>query len=351
MITDLKKMTVQGDASLRQIMELIDSSARQIALVTDESGVLVATVTDGDVRRGLLKGLGLDAPVSEVMHRNPTTLLKGASAASAQRLMRERGLNHIPVVDAGGKLVALALREGMLGVEPRPNRVILMAGGLGMRLRPLTETVPKPMIPVGDKPLLERIVTRFQDQGFSRFTLSLNYLGHVIRDHFGDGSALGVEIDYVEETKRMGTGGALSLIPARPDEDFVVMNGDILTTTSFSAIMDFHGETSAAVTICAREFNMQVPYGVLNADGTTLVSMEEKPVHRHLVNAGIYALSPLIFEHIRDDEPMDMPDLIDRVKDAGHKVSVFPVREYWMDIGRIEDLDRARAEYETVFGK
>jgi dTDP-glucose pyrophosphorylase len=351
MVIDLKKMTVQGDASLCRVMEVIDSGACQIALVTDESGVLVATVTDGDVRRGLLKGLGMDAPVYEIMHRNPTTLLKGASAASAQRLMRERGLNHIPVVDAGGKLVALAVREGMTGVEPRPTRVILMAGGLGTRLRPLTETVPKPMIPVGDKPLLERIVTRFQDQGFSRFTLSLNYLGHVIRDHFGDGTALGVEIDYVEETRRMGTAGALSLMPAPPDEAFVVMNGDILTTTSFGAMMDFHGETGSAVTICAREFNMQVPYGVLNTEGTALVSMQEKPVHKHLVNAGIYALSPLVFEYMREGEPLDMPGLIDQVKEAGHKVSVFPVREYWMDIGRIEDLDRARAEYETVFGK
>ncbi|MPQ95254.1 nucleotidyltransferase family protein [Thioclava sp. JE_KL1] len=351
MMTDLKKMTVDADASLRRVMEIIDSGARQIALVTNEVGVLIATVTDGDVRRGLLKGVGLDAPVSEVMHLNPTTLLKGASAASAQRLMRERGLSHIPVVDPEGRLVALALREGLTGVEPRSTRVVLMAGGLGMRLRPLTETLPKPMIPVGDKPLLERIVTRFQDQGFSRFTLSVNYLGHVIREHFGDGKWLGVQIEYIEETKRMGTGGALSLMPHSPDESFVVMNGDILTTTSFGAMMDFHSETGSAVTICAREFNMQVPYGVLNTEGTTLMSMEEKPVHKHLVNAGIYALSPLVFEHIKDDERLDMPDLINRVKDAGHKVSVFPVREYWMDIGRVEDLDRARAEYETVFGK
>ena len=351
MMTDLKKMTVASDVSLRRVMEVIDSGARQIALVTDGNGILIATVTDGDVRRGLLKGLGLDAPVAEVMHSNPTTLLKGASSASMQRVMRERGLNHIPVVDREGRLVALALREGITGVEQRLTRFILMAGGLGTRLRPLTETVPKPMIPVGDKPLLERIVTRFRDQGFSHFTLSLNYLGHVIRDHFGDGSALGVEIDYVEETKRMGTGGALSLIPQRPNEPFVVMNGDIMTTTSFGEMMDFHAETRAAVTICAREFNMQVPYGVLNTDGTTLVSMEEKPVHKHLVNAGIYGVSPLVFEHIRGDQPLDMPDLIERVKDAGHKVSVFPVREYWIDIGRIEDLDRARAEYMTVFGE
>ena len=148
----------------------------------------------------------------------------------------------------------------------------------------------------------------------------------------------------------MGTGGALSLLPQRPDAPFVVMNGDILTTASFGAMMDFHSKTGSTVTICAREFNMQVPYGVLNTDGATLISMEEKPLHRHLVNAGIYALSPLVFEYIKKGESLNMPDLIDRVKDAGHMVSVFPLREYWMDIGRIEDLDRARAEFEMVFG-
>lgn len=351
MLTDLKKMIVQRGDTLRQVMAIIDSGARQIALVTDEDGCLVATVTDGDVRRGLLKGLRLDSPVSEIMHSNPTVLRKGASAAAAQRLMRDRGLNHIPVIDDSGHLVALALRDDVSGVEARSSRVILMAGGLGMRLRPLTETLPKPMIPVGDKPLLERIVTRFKDQGFSQFTISLNYLGNVIRDHFGEGSDLGVEINYVEETKRMGTGGALSLMGQQPTEPFIVMNGDILTTTSFGTMMDFHVESGSAVTICAREFSMQVPYGVLNTDGSTLISMQEKPVHNHLVNAGIYALSPLVFEHIRDGEPLDMPDLVERVRNAGHKVSVFPVREYWMDVGRIEDLERARTEYEMVFGE
>ncbi len=350
MMTDLKKMTISAEATLREVMQVIDTGARQIALVTDPDGVLIATVTDGDVRRGMLRGLTLEAPVHAVMHTYPTTLLTGTSPAAAQRLMRERSLNHIPVVDPAGRLMALALRDGLTQLEPRQTRVVLMAGGLGMRLRPLTETLPKPMIPLGDKPLLERIVTRFKAQGFSRFTLSLNYLGEVIRAHFGDGAALGVEIDYVEETQRMGTGGALSLLPQRPDAPFVVMNGDILTTTSFGAMMDFHLETASAVTICAREFSMQVPYGVLNTEGTTLVSMAEKPVQTYLVNAGIYALSPCVFDYLTADTPLDMPDLIERVKQAGHKVSVFPVREYWMDIGRIEDLDRARAEYETVFG-
>jgi dTDP-glucose pyrophosphorylase len=351
MITDPKKITISAGATLREVIAVIDSGELQIALVTDSEGVLIATVTDGDVRRGILRGLAMDAAVSEVMHRDPTTLHNGASAACAQRLMRERSLKHIPIIDPGGRLVALAVRDMLTGVEPRTTRVVLMAGGLGMRLRPLTETLPKPMILLGDKPLLERIITRFKDEGFSRFTLSLNYLGHIIRDHFRDGSAFGVEIDYIEEARRMGTGGALSLLPHRFEEPFMVMNGDILTTTSFGAMMDFHVETRSAVTICAREFTMQVPYGVLNTDGTTLVSMSEKPVRKYLVNAGIYALSPLVLDLLTAAQPLDMPDLIDRVKNAGHKVSVLPVYEYWMDIGRVEDLDRARDEYEKVFGR
>lgn len=352
-MTNLKKITLGADATLRQVMEVIDTAAHQIALIADAKGALIATVTDGDIRRGILRELALDTPVSEVMNRRPITLPKGASMAEAQQLMRDRGVNHIPVVDLKGRVIALTLRTGMEVVEPRSSRVILMAGGLGMRLRPLTNTLPKPMIPIGHKPLLERIIINFQNQGFSHFTLTLNYLGHMIREHFGDGSSLGVQIDYIEEKQRMGTGGALSLLDNRPEESFVVMNGDILTAILFGAVIDLHAETGSAATICVRKFNMQVPYGVIKTDGTRLVSMEEKPIHRHFINAGIYVLSPVVFEHITEGEPLDMPDLIARVKDAdaGHKVSVFPIREYWMDIGRIEDLDRARVEYEAVFGK
>ena len=351
MITNLQVKTVRAEDSLRTVMQVIDQGGPQIALVLNDEGRLVATVTDGDIRRGILRGVGLDSPVSEVMHRNPKTLLEGASVAESKRLMRDLGLNHIPLVDIEGRLVSLAVREGLIDLAPRSTPVVLMAGGLGMRLRPLTATLPKPMIPIGDKPLLEHIVKRFRDQGFSQFTLSLNYLGHLIRSHFGDGSALGVSISYVEESQRMGTGGALSLLESRPQEPFLVMNGDILTTTSFGAMIDFHFDTGSDVSVCAREFNTQVPYGVLNAEGTTLVSIQEKPVLKHLVNAGIYVLSPVVFDYIADGEPLDMPDLLARVQAGGGKVSVFRVSEYWVDIGRIEDLDRARAEYATVFGQ
>ena len=351
MIKKLKKITVRPETRIREVMEVMNSGAHQIVLVTNNDDILIATVTDGDVRRGLLKGLDLTAPVSEVMNRDPMTLIEGTSDETAWKLMREHKLGQIPIVDSKGRLVSVILRNGRIENKACSNRVILMAGGLGVRLHPLTEKMPKPMLSVGDKPLLERIITRFKGQGFRRFTLSLNYLGHVIKDHFGDGATFGAQVDYIEETTRMGTGGALSILPKRPEEPFIVMNGDILTTVSFSKILEFHNKTNSIVTICTRDFNLQVPYGVLNTEGNTLVSMEEKPVHKYLINAGIYALSPVIFEFIHNEESLDLPDLIERVRDAGHRVSVFPINGYWMDIGNHQDLERARADYETVFEK
>ena len=345
MIFDYRQVTVQPDTTLRQVMKTIDDAGVQIALVLDNAGVLLGTVTDGDVRRGLLNGLNMESFTSEAMNSAPKTLTKGIAGPTAREFMGTHKLNHVPIIDNEGHVVALILNDQLQILEKRSTPVILMAGGLGMRLRPLTEHIPKPMLKIGEKPLLERIIKRFQSQGFHHFTLSLNYMGHLIKEHFGDGTAYGVKIDYIEERKRMGTGGALSLLKTQPNEPFIVMNGDILTTTPFTKMMDFHNKTSSAVTICARRFATQVPYGVLNVEGTTLISMEEKPVHKHLVNAGIYALSPLVLEYIKSEEALDLPDLITRVQNHGHKVSVFEVNEYWLDIGRIEDLERAQAEY------
>lgn len=349
MLTDLKKMIVRPDATLREVMGAIDSGALQIALVTDADGILVATVTDGDVRRGILRGLPIDARVTEVMHGNPTTLPEGVRAASVQRLMRERCLHHIPIVDPHGRPVALALREGLTEVEPRTTHLVLMAGGLGTRLRPLTETVPKPMLQVGGKPILELIVQNSIRQGYNRFTMALNYRGEMIRDYFGDGSKFGAEISYVEETKKMGTAGALSLLETRPAEPFIVMNGDLLTSTPFDALMGFHAETGAVGTMCARDYPMQVPYGVIEVEDATLCRIVEKPTYSFFVNAGIYVLSPEVLDFVAPDAFLDMPDLFDRIVASGAQASVFPIQEYWLDIGRHEDLERARMEIGQLF--
>lgn len=350
-MTDLDPLIISPDASLRDAVAAIDRGARQVALVVDGDTRLVAVVTDGNIRRGLLRGLTLDAPVADVMNRTPTTAHIEDGVEAARRLMSDRHLHHVPIVDAERRLVDLLWIDDVTRTERKSTPVILMAGGLGMRLRPLTEKVPKPMLPIGGRPILEQIIESFADQGFVRFTLSVNYLGEIIREHFGDGRALGVEIDYIEEPERMGTAGALSLLPERPEEPVIVMNGDLLTSVRFDALLRFHQETGATATLCARQFDMQVPYGVIDADGTRLRGIVEKPVHRHFVNAGIYVLSPAVFDGLDRGQSLDMPDLLSGLARSETTVSVFPIREYWLDIGRMEDLELARNEHGREFPK
>lgn len=345
----LKDLTIRPEATVREALEAIDRSRRQIALVVSAEGKLVATVTDGDVRRGILRGIDLDGSVAQVMHTTPTTVTQGAPDAETRRLIRARKLHHVPVLDAEGHLVDLATVEDLFGVTPKDTRVVLMAGGLGKRLRPLTETIPKPMLPVGGKPLLEQIIGVFADQGFWRISISVNYRGEMVREHFGDGSDFGVEIDYIEEDKAMGTAGALSLLKTRPDAPFVVMNGDLLVALQFSELLNFHKEKGATGTLVVRDFEYQVPYGVVRSDEGLMTGIEEKPVERFFVNGGIYVLSPQALDHLTPDETLDMPDLLTRVAGAGGKVGVYPLRDYWRDIGRIDDLEAARSEFDSVF--
>lgn len=344
----LKALTVPETATVRDAMEAIDRGAKQIALVVDEGGHLRATVTDGDIRRGLLRGTGLDAQVTEIMQTDFTAMRENEGRAAAMALMRARGLHHVPIINATGSLVDLVLIDEFSGIIRRDTQVVLMAGGLGTRLRPLTETVPKPMLPVGGKPILELILRNFTEQGFQKFTIALNYRGNMIRDYFGDGSRFDAEITYLEETKKLGTAGALSLLETRPEQPFIVMNGDLLTSTPFDALLRFNAETNAVATMCARDYTMKVPYGVIEMEDSALRRIVEKPTYSHFVNAGIYVLSPDTLDHVEPDEPLDMPTLFERIIATGAEASVFPIQEYWVDIGRHEDLERARAEFGEV---
>lgn len=341
----LASLIVSSTATIRDAMVAIDRGARQIALVTDPSGRLIGTVTDGDIRRALLRGGALDAPVTEVTRTDFAAARIDAGISAARQLMQTRKLHQVPILDPEGRPVDLVHVDDLSGLTRRETRVVLMAGGLGTRLRPLTETVPKPMLPIGGRPILEKIIDAFVAQGFYRFTVTLNYKGEMIRDHFGDGAGFGAQIEYVQETKRMGTAGALSLLPERPEEPFVVMNGDLLTTLQFESLLRFHGDTAAIATMCAREYTFQVPYGVVMVDQTQLSSIVEKPTHTHLVNAGIYVLSPDALDYVVPGEALDMTTLFERAVGQGRTVSVFPLQEYWIDIGRMEDLERARADF------
>ena len=349
---DWKTNLALPDASIRQVMQIIDSGGRQIAFVVDGSGRLLGSVTDGDIRRALLRGQGLDAPVTTAMNQNPVIKTPDSDPAELRRLVKERGARQIPVVDRNLVLVGIELASvGVQGDVPKANQVILMAGGLGSRLFPLTQDLPKPMLPVGGRPILETIVSNFARQGFSKIYLSVNYKRDVIENHFGDGSRFGVSIEYLREDTKLGTAGALGLLPEVPEVPMVVMNCDVLTNVKFDHMLDFHQKQCAAATMAVREYDMQVPYGVVTVDENSRIeAIDEKPTHRFFVNAGIYVLSPDVLRVLKSNEQLDMPQLFQRLRDRSECTAAFPVCEYWIDVGQHQDLERAEGEYNKIFG-
>ncbi len=347
---DSQTIEVPASASIREALRVIDAGAYQIALVVGPTRELVGTVTDGDVRRGILAGRELSEPVTSVMNTSPRTATLADGRERILQLMRRRRIHQVPVLDAHGIVLGIEILDELLQPEALDNVVVLLAGGKGTRLRPITEDIPKPLVTVGDRPILERIVETLRDHGFHNFWMALNYKGHMIQEHFGDGSAFGVSVNYLNESRPLGTAGALGLLPEAPTKPFLVMNGDLLTAINPRNLLDFHARQGAAATMCVREFDFQVPYGVVDLDGHTFLGVEEKPVQRFFVNAGIYALSPRILDLVPPDEPLNMTDLFERIKARGDDVAVFPVREYWLDIGQLKDLEQARGEVIREFG-
>ena len=330
-----------------EVIRLIDVSSLQIALV-HEDGRLVGAVTDGDVRRGILRGVGLEAPVSAIMSREPVSATADMTDEAMLSLMRRLRIHQLPIVDADGRVVDVKTLDSLLSSGQQANWVVLMAGGLGTRLRPLTDERPKPLLHVGDRPILETIVRGFSGTGFSRFFISVNYRSEMIKSFFGDGSQLGVTIEYLEEENRLGTAGALSLLPERPTSPFFVMNADLLTTLNFRQMLNFHEQNGAMATVCVRDHSVTLPFGVIETHNGKIKTMREKPTHRFLVNAGIYVLHPEALDYIDPSEHLDMPDLLHRLMSGGD-VDAFPMREFWMDIGHPDDLERAAEEYERIF--
>jgi dTDP-glucose pyrophosphorylase len=345
---DWRSAILNGDQTIRQAMEVIDRATLQIALVVDGDGHLLGTVTDGDIRRGLLRGLDFDSPAAGVMNSKPKVARQGMSRAELLELLRRHELHHMPLVDNSGRLVGMESDVQLYKGAEKENWVVLMAGGLGQRLRPLTEDTPKPLLPVGDRPLLEIIINRFTAQGFRKFFLSVNYLADLVEAHFGDGAKFGAEIRYLREDQPLGTAGAVGLLPERPTQPLILMNGDLLTTINFESLADFHQEHGADLTLCVRRYSHQIPYGVAEIKGSEVVSITEKPNHECFISGGIYVLSPSVFDRLQPQRRIDMPDLMRELIAEKRRVTAFPVTEYWIDIGRIEDLERARQEIDLV---
>ena len=348
-MADWRRSVVSPGATIKETIRTIDEGSLQIALVVDESQRLLGTVTDGDVRRGLLRGVSLDEAATSIMNPHPRVAAPGQSPSVILALMKEGLLHHVPLVDAQGHLVGMEVLDELLA-PTRDNWVVLMAGGLGNRLRPLTEDTPKPLLKVGQKPILEDILENFIEHGFRRFFLSVNYKADMFKAHFGDGSRFGVQISYLEEPKRMGTAGALSLLPKKPDRTIMVMNADLLTKVSFSHFLDFHRSHGAAATMGVRHYELQVPYGVVRMTNHRISDIEEKPVQKFFVNAGIYALEPEVLDLIPANEFFDMPGLFERIIAAGKETVAFPIRAYWLDIGQVSDLERAISDFQAVIG-
>jgi dTDP-glucose pyrophosphorylase len=350
-MSNVQETLVAATASIKEVIETIERAVAKVALVIDDSGRLLGTVTDGDVRRGLLRGIQLTEPATAIMNSKPRIAHTHDDPAAIVDMMRRNICRQVPILDGDGKVVALRTLEEALAVPRRPNPVFLMAGGRGQRLRPLTDDTPKPMLRIAGRPILQIIVENLVQQGFTDFYISVNYKRDIVRKHFGDGSAWGARIRYVEEeeSRPLGTAGALSLIPEAPKHPMIVMNGDILTKVAFGSLLDFHHEHGSVATMCVRDYFVQVPYGVIELDDHRLSDIVEKPVHRFLVNAGIYVLEPSAVAMVPSDSPFDMPTLFERLAKERKQASVFPITEYWLDIGRMDDFNKANDDYVREF--
>lgn len=339
---DWKKVRLSVTADMQTAIELLDREAVRIALVVDDLGHLLGTITDGDIRRALLKRQGMETSVMDIMNDSPVTVGTDASRGEVFLEMKRRKLLHMPVVDASSRIVDMKMLQEQMFEPKHANPVLLMAGGFGKRLRPLTDKIPKPLLPMGDKPILEVILEKCIDAGFCNFIVSTHYKAEMVRDHFSDGSHWGVNIQYAHESEPLGTAGAIGLLPDDlPELPILVINGDLITSVDLDSLLRFHNEQGALATVCVKEYDHQVPFGVVEANGTRIASITEKPVFKYFVSAGMYVLEPQAIAAIRGRGYIDMPDFLDECIGSSEGVSMFPIHEQWRDIGRINEYQEA----------
>ena len=340
-----KKIILKQSATMQEAIQVLNNESLRIVLVGDDDQKLVGTITDGDIRRGLLRHLTMNTALSEFMFTQPTIASVTDDPNQILLKMQELDLLQIPIVDESGKVVGLETLQHLLTKKQYDNPVFLMAGGFGKRLRPLTEDTPKPMLYVGSKPILETILEQFIDAGFHNFYISTHYKAEILQAHFGDGSDWGVSINYIHEEKPLGTAGALGLLPKEgSDLPILVMNGDLLTKVDFQELLFFHSENGGDATMCVREYDFQVPYGVIQAEEHRITSIVEKPVHKFFINAGIYVLNPDSLNTIDGKSYLDMPHLLSEKINGNRQVNMFPLHEYWLDVGQVEEFEKAQLD-------
>jgi dTDP-glucose pyrophosphorylase len=341
-----RKAMLPFESTIQEAIRCLEQTAVRIVLVVNANGRLEGTISDGDIRRGLLRGLDLGSPISGVIHRNALVVPPDIGREMVMQLMVANRILQIPVVDLEHNIVGLHLWDELASPPARPNMMVIMAGGKGIRMRPYTESCPKPMLAIAGKPMLEHIIERASKEGFSHFVLAVHYLGHVIEEYFESGQRLGIRIEYLREESPLGTAGALSLLNPRPEASFVVTNGDVITDIRYGELLDFHLRHRASATMAVRVHEWQHPFGVVQTRGVDIVGIEEKPVARSHINAGVYALDPSVLDILAPGEHCDMPTLFERLRNSASRTVAYPMHEPWLDVGRPDDLSRANEDTE-----
>lgn len=342
MIKNLDHCVVASDAILREALMVLERGAVEIALVVDKEKRLIGTLTDGDVRRALLKGAELGSPLIPYIHREYAAVDASVGRAEVLDLMQARRIGQIPVIDSASRLIGLHLLHELIGGMKRPNWAVIMAGGKGIRLRPITEHLPKPMIPVAGRPILERLVLHLVGSGIRRIFLSINYLGHIVENHFGDGKRFGCQIEYLRETEPAGTGGALAALPERPAAPLLVMNGDVVTQVNLGALLEAHDQGGHAATVGVRDYSHTVPFGCVEVSNNRITQFLEKPLVTRLINTGIYALSPHVIDRVPAGREYQITELIEDCLQRGEPVGAYRVEDDWIDVGQREHLRQAQ---------
>lgn len=336
-----RRALLSVNVRLQEAIRNLDESGLQIALVVADDHTLIGTLTDGDIRRGLLRGMDITSPIAGLVMREPLVVPREVGRDTVLQLMQTNRIHQLPVVDGARRVVGLHLWDELMAPRRRPeNLMVIMAGGLGARLRPHTANCPKPLLPVGGKPILEHIIERAKAEGLEHFVLAVHFLGHMIEEHFGDGSGWQVRIDYLREESPLGTAGALSLLTPRPRAPFLVSNGDVLTDIRYGELLDFHSRHEATATMAVRLHEWQHPFGVVRTDGVDITGFEEKPVSRTHINAGVYVLEPSALDAMNRAEQCDMPALFSRLQQRAARTIAYPMHEPWLDVGLPEDYDQ-----------
>jgi dTDP-glucose pyrophosphorylase len=350
-VSNIWRQTIlTAESAIGDAIGNLDRHGLRIVLIVSSEGELIGTVSDGDIRRGLLKGLDMKSSIANVVHRNALVVPPEMSREIVVQLMAANKIHQVPIVDEMQKLIGLHLWDEITTTPARSNLMVIMAGGKGTRLLPHTENSPKPMVEVAGKPMLEYIIERGKLEGFTHFVLAIYHLGHLIEDYFGNGERLGVQIEYLREQSPLGTAGALSLLNPRPNSAFVVTNGDVMTDIHYGELLDFHERYQASATMAVRVHEWQHPFGVVQTEGVEIIGYVEKPISRICINAGVYALSPAALDELNVNMPCDMPTLFNRLQAKGKRTIAYPIHEPWLDVGKPDDLKSANDNFKNGKG-